>query len=297
MAFDALDAYRRMYLIRKTEERIAAEYPKGRMRLPVHFSFGQEAAAVGVMMALQEGDHVFASHRSHHPYLGMGGSVTKMVAELYGRREGSSTGGVGGSMYLTDPECGFMGSFAIVGDCISVATGAALAFKQAQSSQVAVAYFGDAAVETGQFWESLNFAATHKLPILYVCENNGYATQTPIEQRQPQTTMPSRVRPFMPARTVFDYQVAVVHDAAAMMRRLLLPAFLEIETSRYREHVGPNYDHELGYRSREEVEAAEARDPLKALEAQFDQHRDLKPVWTSVNEQVREAFDAVLEVS
>jgi len=268
--FDPILAYRQMYYIRCVEDAIAHEYPQGEMRCPVHFSQGQEAAAVGTMMALRPTDHVFASHRSHAPYLAKGGSLDALLAELYGLGSGC-TGGWGGSMYLSDPDAGFIGSYGIVGSCVAVATGAALGFKLSGSDQVAVAYFGDATLETGQFWESLNFAALHQLPILYICENNRYASQTPLHQRQPSVSMGERVRPWTAwDGCVPDSDVEAVWVEASWCRAHL-PAFLEIQTYRFRGHVGPGYDWHMGYRSREEVKAAMANDPLVRLREQLDE--------------------------
>lgn len=293
MTFDALACYEKMFLIRRIEETIAERYPEGRMRLPVHLSSGQEAAAVGVIMALNQDDQVYAGHRAHAHYLAKGGSPDALIGELYGKATGC-TGGFGGSMYLTAPQVGFVGSFAIVGDCISVATGAALAFKLEESSKVAVAFFGDSAVETGQFWESVNFACTHRLPILYVCENNRYATATPIEQRQPAKIIMPRLEGFK--KWLFAGWTNDNPEMVYTMTRMALerlPAFVEIQTYRFRGHVSP--DREAGaYRTQAELEAAMARDPLAALErellAKYGEHR-LKPIWTKANEAVRLAFE------
>ena len=287
-----------MCLIRRTEEAIAHRYRQGKMRLPVHLSIGQEGAAVGAMMAMPEDAHVFASHRSHHPYLAKGGSLAKLVAELYGRATGC-TQGWGGSMYLIDPSCGFIGSFAVVGDCIAVATGAALAFQLAGSARIAVAYFGDAAPETGQFWESLNFAALHKLPLLYVCENNGYATQTPIAQRQPVSPpLWLRVRGFGIPSWGCEDQPQNTYSGVEQLLTQGLPALLEIQTYRYREHVGPDYDWDLGYRTRQEVEHQMSNDPFILLEDAL--RRDsgdaaLKPIWAETDRQISRAFSEAEE--
>ena len=147
-SLDLLEAYRRMYLIRHVEEEIVRHYPEGKMRTPVHLSIGQESAAVGVMMALQPDDHVYSTHRCHAHYLAKGGDLDAMIAEFYGKATGCA-GGWGGSMHLIDEKVGFMGTSAIVGSSIALAVGSALAFKLSGSGQVAVAFFGDAALETG----------------------------------------------------------------------------------------------------------------------------------------------------
>ena len=185
--FDYFEAYRLMYLIRCTEETIIERYHRDQlMRCPTHLSIGQESATVGAMMALNLNDHVYSCHRSHAHYLAKGGDLNAMISELHGKATGCA-GGWGGSMHLCDESVGFMGATPVVGDGISMAVGSALAFKLDGSSNVAVTYFGDSAVETGQFWEAANFSALHKLPVLFICENNGYATATPISERQPPT--------------------------------------------------------------------------------------------------------------
>ena len=274
MPFDKLEAYRRMHLIREVEEGIMARYSDGEMRCPVHLSIGQEAPAAGVMMALPDNAQVYASHRSHHPYIAKGGDVDALIAELYGLESGC-TGGFGGSMYLRDERVGFVGSYAVVGDCISVATGAALAQRldAGDNPLPVVAWFGDSAMETGQFWESVNFAALHKLPILYVCENNGYATSTPLSQRQPNPVsfLHPRVRGFMPSYWANDRGSRGVEQVFGTAEVSLsdLPAFMEIKTYRYGAHVGMSDDSALGYRTQEEVSDARALDPLDALQKEL----------------------------
>lgn len=191
-------------------------------------------------------------------------------------------------MYLTAPEVGYMGSFAVVGDCVSVAIGAALAMQLEKSGNIVVAYFGDAVPETGQFWEALNFAALHKLPIVFVCENNGYATQTPQEQRQPASAIWVRVAPWMSSQFISDRRGVEAIKDCIMAARQSAPAFVEIETVRFVEHVGPNPSPEKG------VGKAIETNPLMQLELQLSsfnggQHR-LKPIWTAVNEAMRLAF-------
>lgn len=260
---NSLEAYRWMFLIRHVEEAIAERYSREeKMRCPTHLSIGQEAAAVGVTLALRPDDHVYSTHRCHAHYLAKGGDVDAMIAELYGKATGCS-GGWGGSMHLVDESVGFMGTSAIVGSSIAIAIGSATAFKLDGSGRAAVAFVGDAGPETGVFWESVNFAALNKLPILMVCENNRYSTATPLAQRQPQNPITGRVAGFgLPVYRCEDTNVTDVYEQAAQARAKL-PAFMEISTYRYLEHVGPNYDWNLGYRTREEVEGVMVKDPVK----------------------------------
>jgi pyruvate dehydrogenase E1 component alpha subunit len=179
--------YRRLFrtalLIRLVEERIIDLYPSDKIQSPVHLSIGQEAVAVGVCDGLQPDDLVFATYRSHGFYVAKGGSLDAMFAELYGRKGGVS-GGKAGSMHLAAPEVGLMGSSAVVASTIPHAVGAALSFKRRGASQIAVAVFGDGATEEGVYHESLNFAALMKVPVLFVCEDNGLAVHSHRPVRQ-----------------------------------------------------------------------------------------------------------------
>ncbi len=232
-----------MSLCRQVDETIAARYdqgPEGKMKTPTHLSTGQEASAVGVMMALPEDAHIFSSHRNHAHYLAKGGDVDAMVAEIYGKATGC-LGGRGGSMHLADESVGFMGGFPIVGDSISLATGSALAAKFAGSERVTVVFFGDGAVESGQLWESMNFARTKGLKLLYVCENNGLATQTALTERQPNENIWQRVSSMIGhgSRDTSGSPESIHGKTLALL--VSLPAFLEVRVERWREHVGPRW--------------------------------------------------------
>ena len=248
--------------IRRCEEEIADRYPQGKMRCPTHLSIGQEGVAVGVCAGLKPQDRVFASHRNHHWYLAKGGSMSAMIAELYGL-PGGCCGGRGGSMHIADKEAGIW-SFPIVGDCISIAVGSALAAKMSGEDRIAVAAFGDAGPETGQFWEALNFASLHKLPVLFVCEDNGYATQTPLSQRQPAVSLAERAEGFL-QRLEFPSDHPAPITKATQLLRNALPRLFVVPTYRFRTHVGPEYDWDWGYRSKVEVEYRKSQDPLIAL--------------------------------
>ncbi len=238
---DLLRAARR---IRTIEETLAAHYPEGQMRTPTHFSIGQEAVAVGVCSALRPDDVVTASHRCHAAYLAKGGNLDAMVAELYGKATGCC-GGWGGSVHLCDPRVGFLGAAPLLGQMIPVAVGAAWAFKLQKSDRVAVTFFGDGAVEEGIWYESLNFAAVHKLPVLFVCENNGLSTHTPLGARQPyggHNDAPIAAMLGAYARIGATSLEDIAGEARTILRELrggTRPAYLQCETFRYREHVGP----------------------------------------------------------
>jgi pyruvate dehydrogenase E1 component alpha subunit len=257
-----------MMRIRRTEETLADLYKEQEMRTPTHFSIGQEGVAVGVCAALERDDPVYSGHRCHAHYLAKGGNLPAMVAELYGRETGCARGR-GGSVHLNDPSVGMVASSAILGQTMAVAVGSALAFKMDGAPRVAVTFFGDGAIEEGIFHECLNFAVVRKLPVLFVCENNGLSTHTPLEVRQPPGIgIYQRALSYgMPSKLVDGNDVFAVHEAAhegvEVARRGEGPFFLECTTYRWREHVGPLWDYDKGYRSEEEVDRWIARCPIK----------------------------------
>ncbi len=249
--------YRSLRLIRRVEEEIARVYPTDKIKSPVHLSIGQEAVSVGVCDVLRPDDAVSATYRSHAAFLAKGGSVRSMMAELYGKKTGVA-GGKGGSMHLIDMSHNVLGTSAVVGTTIPIALGFAHAFKHTHTDRVVVAYFGDGATEEGVFAESLNFASLHKLPVLFVCENNYYAINTPITKRWATQRLCERVETYgIPTYQIDDSDVlklrALAADAVARMRRGAGPIFIECRTYRWREHVGPNEDFDAGYRPRTEL--------------------------------------------
>jgi TPP-dependent pyruvate/acetoin dehydrogenase alpha subunit len=256
--------------VRLTEEILAERYKQQEMRTPTHFGIGQEAVAIGVCHALRGDDVVYSHHRCHNHFLAKGGSVYKLAAELYGRADGCS-GGRGGSVHITAPDVGFIASSAILGETTACAVGSALAFKMDGRDRVAVTFFGEGAMDEGSFYESANFASLRKLPVLFVCENNLYATESPLPVRQPPgTDLCDRARSFkIEAARIDGNDVHEVYrateSALASVRAGAGPFFLECMTYRWREHVGPYFDHELNraYRPRKEVEAWMERCPLK----------------------------------
>ncbi len=259
---------RDMIRIRTVEQTIADLYPEGEMRTPTHFSIGQEAVAVGVCAALRRDDVVYSGHRCHAHYLAKGGDLLGMVAELYGREAGCARGR-GGSVHLNDRDAGVVASSAILGQTMATAVGSALAFAMDRLDRVAVTFFGDGTVEEGIFHESLNFAVVKRLPVLFVCENNGYSTHTRLEVRQP-VGVPIHVRAGsygMPSARVDGNDVFAVFTAAReaveRSRRGEGPSFLECMTYRWREHVGPLWDYDKGYRTKAEVDEWIARCPIK----------------------------------
>ncbi|TPV96844.1 MAG: thiamine pyrophosphate-dependent dehydrogenase E1 component subunit alpha [Myxococcales bacterium FL481] len=258
-----------MLRIRLIEEAIASRYAEQQMRCPVHLSVGQEAAAVGVCMALRIDDLAFSTHRCHGHYLAKGGNLHAMIAELLGRATGCCSGR-GGSMHLWDHAAGLVSSVPIVGGNIPLAVGAALASQQRGEDRISVAFLGDAAAEEGSFHESLNLAATLQLPVLFVLENNRYSVYTPLRQRQPPRPLTRLGQAHgIPTANADGSDVTTVFAAAAAfvasIREGQGPALLVIDTYRYLEHCGPNVDDDLGYRPPEEVLHWQQRCPVATL--------------------------------
>ncbi|GLY68973.1 thiamine pyrophosphate-dependent dehydrogenase E1 component subunit alpha [Amycolatopsis taiwanensis] len=264
-----VDLVRAMVRIRRIEETLADHYrDEQQMRTPTHFSIGQEATPVGMCAAAEPDDVVYAGHRSHAPYLAKGGDLPEMVAELHGKEAGCARGR-GGSVHLIDPAANFAGSAAILGEMISVATGAALAFHVTGRTTVALTFFGDGATEEGVFAESLNLAALHRLPVVFVCENNGYSVASPLRQRQPGgTSITARAAAHgVHALEVDGNDVFAIRDvgraAVARARAGGGPVFVESHTYRWREHVGPGWGYDHGQRTRAEVDSWIARCPIR----------------------------------
>ena len=260
-----------MFRIRLIEQAIAREYKNQEMRCPVHLSIGQEVAAAAVCESLTRDDQVFSGHRSHAHYLAKGGDLKKMIAELYGKATGCSQG-FGGSMHLTDLDAGFIGATPIVGSSIPIAVGAALTIKQRNLNKIVVVFLGDGAMETGVAHESMNFAAVHQLPILFVCENNLYSVYSPLSIRQPAgrgLCELARSHGLTAESVMGDDALSVFYRAAELIsltRKTSQPGFLEVPVYRWVEHCGPDEDDHLGYRPQAEIDAWRTRDALTQLE-------------------------------
>jgi 2-oxoisovalerate dehydrogenase E1 component len=262
-----LDLYRTMLLIRRAEEQLARDHQRGLIHGACHTYVGQEGIAAGVCAHLRKDDVVFSTHRGHGHALAKGVSPRQLFAELFGRQTGCSQGR-GGSMHLFAPEVGLMGTSGIVGPCILQAAGAGYSFKLLQVDRVAVAFFGDGAVNNGAFHEGLNLAAIWKLPVLFVCENNEYATEVPFRYAAGNPDVAGRAAGYgLPGIAVDGNDALAVHEAAgAAVRRARAgegPTLLECRTYRTRAHAEGMGD--FTYRTREEVERWKARCPIARL--------------------------------
>lgn len=261
-----------MLRIRMIEEAIAENYAKQKMRTPVHLSIGQEAAAAASGAVLRKTDYAVSSHRAHAHYFAKGGDLNAMIAELHGKVTGCCRGR-GGSMHLIDQSVGFMGSTAIVGNTIPIGVGLGLSIQLSGDDRIACIYLGDGSIEEGAFYESLNFAVLKKLPVLFICENNLYSVYTPLHKRQPNNRKIHEFVKSIGAQTdcVEDgYDVLACYNSLEKMAKNVRagngPGFVEIYTYRYREHCGPNYDNDIGYRSIAEYESWRKRDSIDAFQ-------------------------------
>jgi len=288
--------YKKMSLIRRVELRLAEIYHTDAIKSPVHLSVGQEAVAVGVCDPLNADDMVSNTYRGHATYMAKGGDLNEMMAELYGKADGCA-GGKAGSMHLIDMKHGVLGTSAVVGTTIPVATGYALALqmeaKTTGRQRIIVCMFGDGATEEGCFHEALNFAALHKLPILFVCENNRLAIHTPIEKRWATERLCERVGTYgIETHQLSNDDVFILRDTVAKAANRLRegrvgPIFIECPTYRWLEHVGPRDDHEDCYRDLAEYQRWKENDQIVRLAGLLD-----KSVVTKLDEEITEELKA-----
>jgi len=256
---------RTMLLIRRFEEKAGEAYSLGQIGGFCHLYIGQEAVAVGSIAALRHDDVLTCSYRDHGHALARGLSARSIMAELFGKATGC-TSGKGGSMHLFDASKGFLGGHGIVGAHIPITTGMAFAFKYRGGDQVAVCYFGEAAVNNGAFHEALNMAALWKLPAIFICENNRYGMGTALERASAIYDISERACSYDMANEVVDGQDilamrAAMDRAVTRGRKESLPTLLEVRTYRFMGHSmsDPIHGH---YRTKEEVEEQRKRDPI-----------------------------------
>jgi len=286
--------YAELFLIRWTEEEVARVYPSDKIKSPIHLSIGQEFVSVGVCDVLNDEDVVGSTYRGHAAYLAKGGDLNRMIAEMYGRETGSAKG-KGGSMHLIAAGQNFIGSSAVVGTGIPIAAGHALAIKQTKSNAIVACFLGDGATEEGVFYETLNFAALHKLPILFVCENNGLAIHTPLSSRWATERLCERVETFgIPTQRITDGDIfhirAATVTAVEDIRNGNGPQFMECITYRWREHVGPSEDFDAGYRSEQDVRPWKEDDQVTRLAALLSE-ADRQTIEQDAKNQVAAAFE------
>ncbi|MGH7267920.1 MAG: pyruvate dehydrogenase (acetyl-transferring) E1 component subunit alpha [Candidatus Rokuibacteriota bacterium] len=261
-----------MLLIRRFEEKAAEMYALGKIGGFLHLYIGQEAVAVGAISTLRPDDYAIAGYREHGHALAKGSDPKRVMAELFGRRDGVSKG-KGGSMHLFDRGVNFLGGHAIVGGYLPIATGVGFAIRYEERDQVILCFFGDGSVPQGEFHESLNLAALWKLPVVFVCENNRYAMGTAIQRALAQTEIYRFADAYkIPGEAVNGMDVLAVREcvgrAVARARESKVPSLIEARTYRYRGHSMRDPSAAL-YRTKEEVDQEKLRDPITGFQAQL----------------------------
>jgi pyruvate dehydrogenase E1 component alpha subunit len=289
--------YKTVLELRLFELKVQELYRNGRLPGFVHLYVGEEAVAVGVCSHLETSDLVFSTHRGHGHALAKGVPPGIVLAELWGKETGSS-GGRGGSMHMYAPEYGFMGTNGIVGAPIPLATGAALSAKLRKKSQVVVCFFGDGAVNSGSFHEAVNLGAVWNLPVIYVCENNLYATEMAFQRATKNTDVASRAAAYGMLGVAVDGQdVVAVHEAAReaiqRARQDGGPTLIECKTYRYvGHHEG---DPGTDYRTREEVKEWKQKDPVKIARQQLRDAGVDEETLQSADREVERLIDEAVE--
>jgi pyruvate dehydrogenase E1 component alpha subunit len=287
-----------MVLIRLTEERIGQLVETREVRTPCHLSIGQEAIAAGVCAALRQEDSVWGGHRSHGHYLAKGGDLKAMMAEIFGKATGCAQGR-GGSMHLVAPTQGIFGTVPLVAATIPMAVGAALSAKLRGTDQVAVAFFGDGATDEGHFHESLNLASLYCLPVLFVCENNFYSTHLTLKERRVKDNIVESASLHGLTGLVVDgndvtavYQAAqqAVHRARAGEG----PTLLECRTYRWRGHVGPALDLEVGQNRQKDLMEWMRKDPISCLRARLREEGISEAALSEMEQRISAEIEAAV---
>jgi pyruvate dehydrogenase E1 component alpha subunit len=293
---ELLDLYKTMLRIRRVEEALSEKHDQKTIQNPLYLYIGQEAIAAGVSYWLQSSDSVFSNHRAHGHYLAKGGDLNKLIAELFHSRTGCCNG-QGGSMFLADTEVGFTGATPITGGTVPLALGSALSAVLNNQDRISVVYFGDGAFEEGVFHEAMNFAKLKNLPIIFVCENNTYSGYIHIRERQPKRQISAVAEAHgiaaysgdgndvLNVSTIAQYAVQQAREGAG-------PQFMEFNTHRWREHCGPYFDDDLGYRQGGELEYWLQRCPIKNTLNQLLGNGTLTE---SANSKIEDAIHAEIE--
>ena len=301
-----LDLYTEMLRINIIEESFVEPIKNQIIKTPAHLCVGQEAVAVGVCSQLNKTDYIYGNHRSHGHYLAKGGDLKKMISEIYCKETGCAKGR-GGSMHLVDIDNGIMGIVPIVGGTISLATGTALSSKIKDDNRVTISFFGDGATGEGVLYESLNFAALNKLPIIYVCENNLYSTHLPLNEIRADSDIYKSAIPFgVKSFQVDGNDVSKVYEISNRLidscRNGKGPFFIEFLTYRLRGHVGPD-DNIQGTRTdirpNNEINEWKNKNPIKLVEDKLFNKKlidsNLKnEIIKKIKEEVNEATEYAL---
>ena len=294
------DLHRFMLRLRRCEESLIKEYhPADEMRCPVHFCVGQEAVPAALSLLIKPDDYLLSHHRTHGYFLARGAPMKSLFAEMYGRETGAN-GGIAGSQDISVPDRNFC-SGAILTGAVAIAVGVGLGFQQHQTKNVAVTGFGEGAADEGIFWEGINYAALHKLPVVFLCENNRYATYSPQSKRMSRENLSERVAAFgVNTRTIFGNDATLAYstlsEAIEETRHGRGPFFIEAFTYRLKGHVGPEDDDYIGYRPKEELEFWQQNCPISLLEEKMvDQNlltaSDKEALLNEINKEIAACFE------
>ncbi len=291
-----INLYKKMYLIRKVEETIIENYFDDEMKTPMHMSMGSEAISVGVCEAINEKDQVFGTYRSHASYLSKTGDLKGFFAEMYGKKKGICEGKAG-SMHLCNMDKGYVSSSAIVCSNIPVAVGAAFANKMKNNGKKVIVFFGDGAMEEGNFWESINMASLWSLPVLFVCEDNKLAVHTYSKDRQGYTDIEKIIEQFniihysslgFDAQIVYDLTHLIIDE----MEKIGRPGFIKLEYYRQLGHVGVNSDSHEKYRENDNKRFCREIDPIKDMRLRLNTYNiDV----SDIEEEIIKSIDEALE--
>ena len=300
-----LELYKRLYLARRAEEYIIRYYSEDDMKTPMHMSMGQEHIPVGVCSAIGLRCQTFATYRSHATYIAMTGETDGFFAELYGKETGVSKGKAG-SMHLSAPEYGFMGSSAVVASLIPVAVGAAFANKVRKTGKLVAVFFGDGATDEGVFWESINAASLYKLPIIFVLEDNDFAVHMRGKFRRGYKSINDIVGSFN--CNIFKEETTDVEKIYNLTKKTMdaveksgKPAFLYLKCYRYLEHVGVNKDFDAGYRSESEFNQWYKKDCVAIQRSKLLQNRftesEVANIESGIDRQIQKSVEKAKKAS
>lgn len=291
-----------MQRLRMIEVAIADRYHEGKMRCPTHLSIGQELPSSILSVISSKTDFMVSGHRAHAHYLAKGGSLNALISELYGKERGCCLG-VGGSMHLIDKSVNFSGSSAIVGNIIPVGVGLGYAARQKPDNAWTFICLGDGATEEGVFYESVNFAVLKNLNTIFFCENNFYSVYTGLSERQPSNRRLYQLGEAMGMRAKFlNYSQSLneMRNFSHELKELMKedgPIFVEIETFRHREHCGPNFDDDLGYRPPEQLEKYLKNDPLDTLTAKLQANVSTSDSMHRFTQKVAHEINTAFEIA
>lgn len=292
-----LELYKNFFYLRYVEETISKKYSENKMRCPTHLSIGQEAISAVHSCLVKRSDYSISMHRPHTHYLAKGGDLNSMICELYGKKNGCSKGR-GGSMHLIDENVNFMGSTSILGNNIPIGIGLALSSKVLKKKNLTFIFLGDASVEQGSFYESLNFAAVNKLKVVFICENNNFSVYSDLSTRQPKDRKIYQLAKSIGVNSAFSNGKKIenifikMKQAINYVNKNHKPFFLEIKTSRWLEHCGPNDDSDLGYRSLKELNNWKKNDSLNLIKIKLKKkYKLLKKIENMIRLKVKNAFD------